>query len=69
MFEPFSLDSMYYYHRQKMEDFIKKLAASANPNELATQHRIAHEVGINLKHLTSSDIDYIEREVVKRWRR
>ena len=68
MFEPFSLDSMYYHHRQKMEDFINKLAATPNPNELVTQHRIAREVGINLEHLTSYDIDYIEKEVAKRWR-
>jgi hypothetical protein len=69
MFEPFSLDSIYYYHRQKIEDFINKLAATPNPNELATQHRVAHEVGINLEHLTSYDISYIEKEVAKRWGR
>ena len=67
MFEPFSLDSIYYHHCQKIEDFINKLAATPNPNELATQHRVAREVGINLKHLTSYDINYIEKEVAKRW--
>ena len=69
MFEPFSLDSMYYHHRQKMEDFINALAAEPNPNDLSRQHALARDAGLNLNNLTSFDIDYIEKEVAKRWRK
>lgn len=69
MFEPFSLDSMYYHHRQKMEDFINALAAEPNPNVLARQQELARAAGLNLNNLTSYDINYIEKEVAKRWRK
>ena len=68
MFEPFSLDSIYYHHCQKIEDFVEALAAEPNPNDLSRQYALAKAAGLNLNNLTSYDIEYIEKEVAKRWR-
>ena len=69
MFEPFSLESLYYYSNQKIEDFIEALAAEPNPNDLSRQYALAKAAGLNLNNLTSFDIEYIEKEVAKRWRK
>ena len=56
----------YANHQQKIEDFIKALAASGNPNDGTTQRYLASEIGLSFNELTSSDIEYIEREVAYR---
>ena len=56
----------YASHMQKIEDFIEALAASGNPNDGVTQRYLANEVGLSFNELTSSDIEYIEREVAYR---
>ena len=57
----------YAYHQQKIEDFINTLAAFDNPNESANQYAAAQMVELNINSLTSDEIDYIEREVTKRY--
>ena len=69
MFEPFSLDSMYYYHQQKIEDFIDELADADDPNDEATQYAVARATDLDFNKLTAYDIDYIEKEVAKRWQK
>ena len=58
--------SCYAKHTQDMEDFIDALAASADPNDWATQNRLAAAHDINLNSLTRQEREYIEREVAKR---
>ena len=58
--------SAYAYNQQQIETFIDRLAAEEDPNDSWVQARIACSVGINLDHLTASEIDYIEREVANR---
>jgi len=58
--------SAYGYTQQKIEDFINELAKEDDPNDDWVQQRIAIDVGINLDHLTNSEIEYIEREVANR---
>ena len=57
----------YAYHQQKIEDFINTLAAFDNPNESANQYAAAQMVELNINSLTSDEINYIEREVAKRY--
>ena len=58
---------IYTYHQQKIEDFINALAASPDPNDYSAQREIAWSVGVRMDDLTDAEIDYIEREVAKRW--
>lgn len=58
--------SAYAYHTTQIEEFIDKLAEEDDPNDVWVQHRLACEVGINLDHLTDSEIVYIEEEVANR---
>ena len=63
----FTAFNAYAYHQQKIEDFINTLAAFDNPNESANQYAAAQMVELNINSLTSDEIDYIEREVAKRY--
>lgn len=69
MSEIYSTDPwlLYTYHQQKVEDFINALAAVADPNDNEVQRHIAHQVGIRIDDLTDAEINYVEREVAKRW--
>ena len=58
--------SCYAKSTQDMEDFIDALAASADPNDWATQNGLAAAHDINLNSLTRQEREYIEREVAKR---
>lgn len=64
MFDTFN---MYACHTQTIENFIDKLAATADPNDYTTQVRCATSVGLCLNSLTSYEREYIEKEVAKRW--
>lgn len=59
--------SAYAYHQQTIEDFINALANTHNPNDYEIQRHIAHQLSMNLDDLTDDEIEYIEREVAKRW--
>ena len=59
--------SAYAYHQQEIEDFIEVLAASDNPNDVDEQYAAARCVGLNPSSLTSDEMEYIEREVSKRY--
>lgn len=69
MSEIYSTDPwlLYTYHQQKVEDFINALAAVADPNDYGVQRQVAHAVGIRIDDLTDAEINYVEREVAKRW--
>ena len=56
----------YAYHQQQIEDFINLLAASDDPNDFETQIDAAVDSGVDYNRLTSDEIEYIEKEVVKR---
>ena len=58
--------SSYAYSQQQIEDFINLLAQSNDPNDPWEKDRISYQVGINLDHLSRSEIEYIEEEVAKR---
>lgn len=57
----------YAYSQQRIEDFITLLSASVNPNDPETQRAAAIAADLDLNTLSSAEIDYIEREVAKRW--
>mgnify|MGYP003297790398 CR=1 FL=1 len=57
----------YAYHQQKVEDFINALAATEDPNDYGVQREIARSLSINMDDFTDAEIEYIEREVAKRW--
>ena len=67
--EIFSTDPwlIYTYHQQKVEDCINKLAATEDPNDYGVQREIARSLSINMDDFTDAEIEYIEREVAKRW--
>ena len=67
--EIFSTDPwlIYTYHQQKVEDFINALAATEDPNDYGVQCEIARSLSINMDDFTDAEIEYIEREVAKRW--
>lgn len=69
MSEIYSTDPwlLYTYHQQKVEDFINALAAVADPNDYEVQRYVARDVGIRIDDLSDGEINYIEREVAKRW--
>ena len=56
----------YAYHQQEIEDFINYLADSDDPNDFYVQQAAARAAHLDINSLTSSEIDYIEREVAKR---
>lgn len=57
----------YAMHRQQVEDFIDILAAADDPNDEATQWDALEQVGLNANDLSPADLDYIEKEVARRW--
>lgn len=57
----------YAMHTQAIEDVINELAREPNPNNAERQRAICAAYGINLDALTSQEIQYMEREVAKRW--
>lgn len=59
--------SSYAYHKQKIEDFINALAATADPNNLWTQRQIAQDLNICIEDFTDDEIDYIGNEVGRRY--
>ena len=64
MFDTFN---MYACHTQTIDNFIDKLAATADPNDYTTQVICATIVVLCLNSLTSYEREYIEKEVAKRW--
>jgi hypothetical protein len=56
----------YAYHQQEIEDFINYLANAGDPNDFYAQRAAAQAANLDMNSLTSSEIDYIEREVAKR---
>ena len=59
--------SCYAKSTQDIEDFINDLAAAVDPNDSATQNRLAARHDINLDALTRQEREYIESEVAKRY--
>jgi hypothetical protein len=57
----------YAIHKDSIEAFIDALAEEAEPNDHATQSRCAEMVGLNWALLDAEELDYIEREVARRW--
>ena len=58
---------IYACEEQKKEDFINALAQEEDPNDPMVQDAIAYRLGINTDLWTKWDLEYIEREVAKRW--
>ena len=59
--------SAYAFHQQQIEDFINALAATSDPNDYSNQCAAAQCAGLDPNTLTSDEIEYIEREVAKRY--
>ena len=59
--------SAYAFHQQQIEDFITVLASQDDPNDGDIQRQAAQYVGLDPNSLTSDEIEYIEREVAKRY--
>lgn len=59
--------SAYAFHQQQIEDFIDALAATSDPNDYSNQCAAAQCAGLDPNTLTSDEIEYIEREVAKRY--
>lgn len=59
--------SAYAFHQQQIEDFINALAATSDPNDYSNQCVAAQCAGLDPNTLTSDEIEYIEREVAKRY--
>ena len=59
--------SAYAKHTQEIEDFIELLANSGDPNDGEVQLVVAQYVGLDHTSLTTDEIEYIEREVSKRY--
>lgn len=57
----------YAYRQQQIEDFINALAATSDPNDYSNQCAAAQCAGLDPNTLTSDEIEYIEREVAKRY--
>lgn len=58
---------IYACEEQKKEDFINALAQEEDPNDPMVQDAIAYRLGINTDLWTKWDIEYIGKEVAKRW--
>lgn len=59
--------SAYAYHQTCIDNYVERLAAADDPNDSATQANLLYAVGLSPDALTSDDIEYIEREVNKRY--
>ena len=59
--------SAYAYHQSAIDDYVGLLAAADDPNDSYTQTSLLYQVGLSPDALTSDDIEYIEREVSKRY--
>ena len=57
----------YAMHKDTIEAFIRRLAFADDPNDTDTQRKLADEVGLDWHLLTPDEIEYIEREVSRRW--
>lgn len=57
----------YACHQQEIENFINHLAESDDPNDFYVQRAAAQTAHLDMNSLTSSEIEYIEREVAERW--
>ena len=57
----------YACHQQEIENFINHLAESGDPNDFYVQRAAAQTAHLDMNSLTSSEIEYIEREVAERW--
>lgn len=57
----------YAMHKDAIEAFIYRLARETDPNDTDTQREIADEVGLNWQLLTPDEIEYIEKEVSRKW--
>ena len=57
----------YAYHQQEIENFINYLANAGDPNDFYAQRAAAQAANLDMNSLTSNEIEYIEREVAKRW--
>ena len=57
----------YAFHQQKIEDFISALAATFDPNDYEIQREVARECGVRIDDFSDDEIEYIEKEVAKRW--
>lgn len=57
----------YAIHKDAIEAFIQRLIFADDPNDTDTQRGIADEVGLNWQLLTPDEIEYIEKEVSRRW--
>jgi hypothetical protein len=57
----------YAMHKDTIEAFIQRLIFTDDPNDTDTQRELADEVGLNWHLLTPDEIEYIEREVSRRW--
>jgi hypothetical protein len=53
--------------QQGIEDFIDALAATSDPNDYSNQCAAATCAKLDLGSLTSEEVNYIEREVSKRY--
>ena len=59
------LFSLYAFHTQALEDAINEMARSDNCDS-EQMERILHAYGLNINHLTTYELEYIESEVAKR---
>ena len=57
----------YAMHKDAIEAFIQRLIFADDPNDTDTQRELADEVGLDWHLLTLDEIEYIEREVSRRW--
>jgi hypothetical protein len=57
----------YASHQEQIEAFINLLAAADDPNDGETQWDALRQVGLNVNDLSPFDLDYIEKEVARRW--
>lgn len=57
----------YAMHKQSIEDFIEMLSKTKDPNDEETQLLCAEACNLNWDLLDKNEIEYIEREVSRRW--
>lgn len=53
--------------RSKIEEVIRLMSMATDPNNPGTQENIFLVVGLSSSSLTADEIEYIEREVSRRW--
>lgn len=59
------LFSLYAFHTQALDDAINEIARSEDTSPEIVEH-ILQAYGLNIDHLTTYELDYIESEVAKR---